>query len=100
MSATAEAPATVKVKALCSFACPGWSCEKGDEIDVPLAAARRGIARGQLQELKEHPLPKPTKEEAEAARVLEVATINAGTAEEPRYKHFENSAQVRPVTRK
>jgi hypothetical protein len=98
MSATAVA--TVKVTAKCSYAGPGWSCEKGDEIDVPLDAARRGIARGMLAEHKDHPLPKPSKEEAEAARVVEVATINAGTAEEPRYKHFENSAQVRPVTRK
>jgi hypothetical protein len=96
----AEAPDTVKVKAMCSFASPGWSCEKGETVDVSLADARRMISRGLAQELKEFPLPKPTREEAEAARVVEVATINEGTAEEPRYKHFENTAKVRPLIRK
>jgi hypothetical protein len=96
----AEAPDVVKVKTMCSFASPGWSCEKGETIEVPLADARRMISRGLAQELKEHPLPKPTREEAEAARVVEVATVNLGTPEEPRYKHFENTASVRPLVRK
>jgi hypothetical protein len=95
-----EAPEFVKVKAMCSFASPGWSCEKGETVEVPLADARRMISRGLAQELKDSPLPKPTREEAEAARVVEVATVNLGTAEEPRYKHVENTASVRPLARK
>jgi hypothetical protein len=100
--AASQSPAIVQVRARASFASPGWSCERGDIIEVPLADAFRMIARGLAVEVDpENPkLPKPTREEAEAARVVEVATINTGTAEEPRYQHFENTAKVRPLVRK
>jgi hypothetical protein len=42
---TLEQP-TVRVKTRWGFAAPTWSCERGDEIEVPVADARRMIARG------------------------------------------------------
>jgi hypothetical protein len=43
MMATAEA---IRVKLRQGFAGTGWSSERGDEIEVPLADARRMVTRG------------------------------------------------------
>jgi hypothetical protein len=44
MAATEQT--TVRVKVRQGFAAPTWSSERGDEIDVPLADARRMVTRG------------------------------------------------------
>jgi len=67
--------ARVSVMAKCSFGAPGFCCEKGDAIEVPLADARRMIQRGLAAELKDSPLPRASDDDAEAARVVEVETV-------------------------
>ncbi len=88
---------TVKVQAQCSFASPGWVCEKGDVIEVPLSDARRMIARAMARELPEHPLPKATPAEAEAARTIEVETVRRIV---DRKAKLEKAVRVRPLVRK
>src|SRR5262245_20130631 len=53
MSVTVE-QATVRVKLTASFAGPGWSADRGDEIEVPLADARRMVARGLARAVDEN----------------------------------------------
>src|SRR5262249_54419481 len=42
----AERAETVRVTLRASFAAPGWHGERGDEVEVPAADARRMCARG------------------------------------------------------
>ena len=83
----------VKVEALAALASPGWHCERGDVIDVPLADARRLIQRGLAKEIKEHPLPRASAADLAAARVLDVETAERFTDPD---NQLETGVRVRP----
>jgi hypothetical protein len=81
MSATVE-QATVRVKLTASFAGPGWSADRGDEIEVPLADARRMVARGLARAVDENDrrFRKMTPAELEEARRM--AALRSAALEE------------------
>jgi hypothetical protein len=63
----------VRVKTRAGFAAPTWSCERGDEIEVPLADARRMVCRG-LAESSDERVKKMSREEREEAERNEHAS--------------------------
>lgn len=89
----------VKVRLKQSLASPTREWERGDEYECPLAEARRMVERGVAVEIQERPLPKATKAELEAARVLHVQTVGAIPGERgARGKAKGNRARVEPAT--
>jgi hypothetical protein len=93
-----DPPVLVRVEALQSMAGTQWSCDKGDEVEVPLPTARRLIARGVARELKYCPLPTATADELAAAKVTHVRTIGAKPGSRLKHgKAKKNRCQYEPI---
>jgi len=74
MAAAAEREKTVKVRLKASLANPYGALERGQEVEVALADARRLIVRGLAEEIKGEELPRANAAEDAAARVVYVQT--------------------------